>query len=118
VVKKQENTGTLMKSSLIFAVLVALSPAAASTTALHAEEEDTKEHFAAFVSQFNKKYADADEYQPRFSAFKHNLAQIEAFRAKYGVPLPSQAQVPPEPTLGCLLISLQEKTQFVFRVMT
>jgi hypothetical protein len=75
-----------MKSSLIFAVLVVLSLAAASTTALHAEE--IKEKFSAFVSQFNKKYADADEYQLRFSAFKHNLAQIEAFRAKYGVPLP------------------------------
>ena len=43
MVKKQENTGTLMKSRLIFAVLVVLLLAAASTTALHAEEEDTKE---------------------------------------------------------------------------
>jgi len=74
-----------MKSGLIFAVLV-LSLAVAATSALDVAE--AKEQFDAFVSRFNKKYADANEYQQRFAAFTHNLAEIEAFNAKYGVLLP------------------------------
>lgn len=78
-----------MKSSLNFAVLVVLSLAAASTAALHVEV-DAKEQFYAFVGRFNKKYANDNEYQQRLAAFTHNLAQIEAFNAKYGVrPSPS-----------------------------
>ncbi|ELR14120.1 papain family cysteine protease subfamily protein [Acanthamoeba castellanii str. Neff] len=72
-----------MKSSLNFAVLVVLSLAAASTAALHVEV-DAKEQFYAFVGRFNKKYANDNEYQQRLAAFTHNLAQIEAFNAKYG----------------------------------
>jgi hypothetical protein len=107
--KKSRTLAPVMKSGLIFAVLVVLSLAVASTSALDVAE--AKEQFDAFVSRFNKKYADANEYQQRLAAFTHNLAEIEAFNAKYGV-------LPPPPhlkhTVCCRtpLTWLQKNTQF------